>query len=560
MENDMLEKYDKFIKKYSSLGIINFKGIRGKSKANKNQKKLIHEAEDELWKLTDFAPENYTTKDRMQLIRAKITSENFKCPVCSKPRIKSNGMNKFSITCGKKDKEHVEYAKKVLSDRLRKPKKCPVCGIMHNNRSKAQLCGLIDDEHKHHAISYQQSKYKNTLMEKYGVENVSQLETTKEKKKKKFLEKYGVENPSQLHFNLDNFKNLNKEFIENNFIIDGKYVDFEKMEEYLGCSIVKVKSVLKEFGIKYKRRIGVSKPEKEILDFIKTIDPDVRVIMNSKTIIPPKELDLYLPDYNLAIEYNGLMFHSQGVSKHRIFNTPLRNRNEFLIKTKVCEKKGIQLLHINENEWLDDKLNIIWKSVIRNKLRKNTISIGARKCFLRKLVTDEDLKLSANFFYENHLQGAGALGSIRYGLFYEGELISCMTFGKTRFRRGAYELIRFANKINYSVPGAASKLLKAFRQDHSTIIVSYANRRWSDGNLYKTLGFKLEGISSPNYYYFHQKNKFKLWHRASFQKHKLKDKLKVFDPKLTEAENMFNNGFRRIFDAGNYVFILEEKG
>ena len=70
--------------------------------------------------------------------------------------------------------------------------------------------------------------------------------------------------------------------------------------------------------------------------------------------------------------------------------------------------------------------------------------------------------------------------------------------------------------------------------------------------MYENLGFKLKSISKPNYFYF--RNDLKRYHRVTFQKHKLKNKLNSFDPDKTEVENMTENGWRRIWDCGNLVY------
>lgn len=131
-----------------------------------------------------------------------------------------------------------------------------------------------------------------------------------------------------------------------------------------------------------------------------------------------------------------------------------------------------------------------------------------------------------------------------------------MTFGKARYSKADYELIRFCNKLNYSIIGGASKLLAHFRKHNKGSIISYANRRWSNGNLYRKLGFTETHISEPCYYYF-KMNENKIYHRSSFMKHKLKDKLPIFDENLSEVDNMYNNEYFRIWDCGNYVFTLE---
>lgn len=95
--------------------------------------------------------------------------------------------------------------------------------------------------------------------------------------------------------------------------------------------------------------------------------------------------------------------------------------------------------------------------------------------------------------------------------------------------------------------------MKYFREKYSGSIISFANRRWSNGNLYESLGFGKLRVSSPNHFYY--KNGM-LFSRYSYQKHRLKNKLKFFDVNLSGVQNMMNNGFRQLFDCGNIVYVL----
>jgi hypothetical protein len=133
-----------------------------------------------------------------------------------------------------------------------------------------------------------------------------------------------------------------------------------------------------------------------------------------------------------------------------------------------------------------------------------------------------------------------------------------MTFSKCRYnKKYEYELLRFCNKLGYHVPGAAGKLLKYFELNlQPKTLISYADRRWSKGNLYEKLNFKLISISSPNYWYF-KLGKINRESRIKYQKHKLKLLLDNYDDNLTEHENMLNNKFHRIYDSGNLVYLKE---
>ena len=284
-----------------------------------------------------------------------------------------------------------------------------------------------------------------------------------------------------------------------------------------------------------------SSGEEAVYEFVKSIcDNEVLHKYGCRKIIPPKELDIYIPSKKLAIEYDGMYWHST-------FEKEARNYH--LNKTERCEEKCIQLIHIFENEWLY-KQDIV-KSRLKNLLGIYDATVYARKCEVRE-VTSKESKI---FQETNHIQGA-CNSSVNLGLYFNNELISLMTFGKCRFNKNyEWELLRFCNKLGYHVPGAAGKLLKHFEKTYNpTSLISYADRRWSRGKLYDALGFTLDHISRPNYWYY-KNGDYELKSRVNFQKHKLKDKLEKFDPKLSESENMKNNGYLKIYDCGNLVYV-----
>ncbi|AUE22848.1 hypothetical protein Ah1_00330 [Aeromonas phage Ah1] len=289
---------------------------------------------------------------------------------------------------------------------------------------------------------------------------------------------------------------------------------------------------------------SVSLAETEVFNHTKTFSTSVKQSVRMIGKHGRSELDIYDERYKIAIEYNGVYWHSSGDT-----STDNEFMRKHVDKTNECEKLGIRLYHVFEDEWLDDKKREIWKSVIENAFGKSA-RLYARKCVIKEV----DSSTASDFCDKNHLQGGSAIGSIRYGLFHNDELVSLMTFGKARYSDANYELIRFCNKLHTSVVGAGSRLLNHFRKNHFGSIISYANRRWSDGNFYRKLGFKELHISRPCYFYV--KNG-KTTHRSGFMKHMLKDKLETFDENLTEHENMYNNGYRRIWDSGNYVFKME---
>ena len=288
---------------------------------------------------------------------------------------------------------------------------------------------------------------------------------------------------------------------------------------------------------------NISKPEKEIIDFLKVLNIDL--IENDRDLLSGKEIDIYMPEYKLGIEFDGLYYHSN------IF----LNKKYHLNKTEECEKQGIRLLHIFEDEWYYKKEII--KSIIKSKLGIVDNKIYGRKTEVKEI---QDNKMIRNFLDKNHLQGF--VGSkIKIGLFYDNELVSIMTFGKKRIAMGnrinndgEYEMLRFCNKLNTQIIGGASKILSYFIKTYQPkSILSFADRRYSIGNLYKKLGFEYIGNSKPNYWYF-KTNKLKKYHRFNFRKDIL---VKAgYDSNKTEKQIMSENNYYHIYDSGNLKFKL----
>lgn len=282
-----------------------------------------------------------------------------------------------------------------------------------------------------------------------------------------------------------------------------------------------------------------SKGELEVKQFIKDLQFDchsIKPIFNNERY----EIDCFIKDKNFGIEYCGEFWHSS--------DKTLKNYHRD--KHIWCSKQNINLMTIFEHEWIS-KQQIV-KSMIRSKLGIIQEKIYARNCEIKKISNKE-----ANDFIDiNHVQGRTGC-SCAYGLYHKEKLVSVMTFSKPRFnKKYDWELVRFCNSLNTIIIGSASKLFKQFKNDHmQTTIISYADCRFGNGDLYdKVLGFdRNQKITTPNYWYFHPKiGVFE--NRIKYQKHKLQNILERFDVKLTETENMKNNGFFVIYDCGNYSF------
>lgn len=283
-----------------------------------------------------------------------------------------------------------------------------------------------------------------------------------------------------------------------------------------------------------KNMSGVSNGELEVREFINELG---FVTINNKYI---NNVSVDILCGEIGIEYDGLYWHSDD----------FKNKDFHKNKTLSCSEVGVNLLHIFSNEWKTKRE--IWESVIKNKLGLSK-RIYARKCQLKEINSNETTK----FLDNNHLQGSiGA--KVRLGLYFNEELVSIMTFGKPRFNKETdWELIRFCNVLGCNVVGAASKLLSYFEKIYNPkSLISYANLRWSNGNLYEVLGFKYVGDSSPAGWYF-KEGVDKLENRLKYQKHKLKDLLSSYDSELTADENLKLNNYKKIYDCGNMIYIKE---
>ena len=286
---------------------------------------------------------------------------------------------------------------------------------------------------------------------------------------------------------------------------------------------------------------NISGLEIELENFIKN-NYDGLIKFSDKEIIKPLELDIYLPELKLAFEFNGLWWH----------NELNKENNYHLNKTEECEKNNIQLIHIFEDDWLYKK--DIVKSIILNKLNKSK-KIWARKCQVKEISNN----VYRDFLDNNHIQGY-INSKIKIGLYYNNELVSVMGFGnyriamgKKKTNRGEYELLRFCNKLSTNIIGGASKLFKYFTEKYKPIeITTYADRCWSKGELYKTLGFNFVSKTQANYYYIIEGIRN---FRFNFRKDKLIKQ--GFDSNKTEHQIMLERGIYRIYNSGNLKFKKE---
>ena len=254
--------------------------------------------------------------------------------------------------------------------------------------------------------------------------------------------------------------------------------------------------------------------EIEIINFLK--EKNIVVENSNRTILNGSELDIFLPEYNIAIEYNGLYWHSD----------KFKDKNYHLSKTSLTQSKNINLIHIFEDEWIHKK--DIVKSRLLNKL--NIIDsdkiIYSKNCYIKKLT---DKNIIKKFIEKNNIF-IYSESNINLGLFYKHNngkeyLVSIMCFNI--LLNNDY-ILTFFNNINYfKIVGSFNKLLKYFEKNYNPKkIIINIDRRWDNFNSFEKYGFIIFDKTEPNYYYINKFNR------------------NIKPLKITD---------RIIFDSGNYI-------
>lgn len=421
-------------------------------------------------------------------------------------------------------------------------------------------------------------KYRQTSLDRYGVENPNQSEYVKQKKLDTYNRVYGVDHPMKSEAVKQKVREsrilTHAETIEDNDAKDN-YISFcldpvEYIKRFnhkpslvelsrsmggLDCT-----SVSAHIPTEYHNMLGTyqTSMEMDITDFIRELDPDIELIIRSKSIIYPYELDIYLPEYKLAIECNPTYTHNSTIP---CFGKSVALERDYHIKkTDICNSAGIRLIHIFGYMW-SNKQDIV-KSIIRNSIGRNNYRYGARNCSIVEL----DGNTCRYFLNKNHMQGSMD-ASTRLGLVdnKSEDLLSVMTFNKLRMSMGrnhtdsnVWELSRFCNSLDTTVIGSASKLFRYFTDNYNVDdIISFSDRAYTSGNIYDTLGFKKDKILPPSYVWVNAENDI-FYNRVRCQKRNLRNLFK--DPSIdienkTEDMIMEEHGYVKVYNSGRLRWV-----
>jgi hypothetical protein len=411
---------------------------------------------------------------------------------------------------------------------------------------------------------------KKSLLDRYGVDCTAHIPGLTEKKKATNLAKYGTEWYNSSKRNMESkiidsskvdvfmkFRDNPKMFIETMYTYKPTLTEVARDT---GVTLSTISLYVNENSIQHLIDYHKSMVESDIVDVIRSIDSKCRIIRNDRKLISPYEIDIYLPEYRIGIECNPTVTHNSSIGDPWT-NEP-KDYKYHQMKSILAEQNGIFLFHIFGYEWTHRK-DVI-KSMLASLLGKSCDKIYARKCY----VSEIDFNMCRDFLNQNHRQGSMS-AKVRLGLFVDDtdELVSVMTFNHIRktlgkkFDDDAWELSRFCSKLNTSVVGGASKLLRYFIDNYDyDRIISYSDVAHTRGNLYPILGFTPNRISSPRYVWVNLSDDTYL-NRVSCQKsnmHRLFPNESI-DLSKTERQIMEEHGYVRVYDSGTIRWEYKKK-
>lgn len=508
----------------------------------------------EIIKLTSFLDDNFQKiKFSQRIWHIKNNDFSLKyCKICGKLMEFNNTKRRYDITCSRDCYYHYNKTKE-FTDKIVKTHKKKYGGIGFASKTitKKQKKTSIEKygtEIYSRTEEYKEKKEK-TCSEKYGVYNVMKCENIKNKLKLTNKERYGVENFSMT----DRFKeimkdkesiNFEEELIKSNYYKLGYKLisNLKNQSDYeIYCPKCKSNFVINRVNNYYVRKNrnqeictncnpiqkNYSCGEKEIVDFIRSIYTG-EIIENSRSVISPYELGIYLPVLNLAVEYNGLYWHS----------SEQKNDNYHYNKTNKSIEIGMRLIHVFEDDWIYKK-DII-KSILQTSINTSlNTKIYARKCIIKEV----SLKDTNIFLSQNHINGKVLTQSICYGLFFQDELVSLMSFRKNKDH---YDLQRYAIKLNNTILGGAEKLFSNFIKNiEFDYIITYADRSLFSGKIYDKLGFEFVRENKPNFMFFNSV-----------------DNIRVSKQSIRNDKNGYkreNDKMYRIYNSGINVYKYKKK-
>lgn len=574
------QRYNYTIKsKYGVSAPIQFPEFKEKSKTTCNQKYG-----------TDWAMQSEVVKDKVRTTAAKHGGFTYQRPELVQ-KLQLTNFAKYGDTCPVRTK-HIQA--KIQDTNLKKYGTKYVLCKGSPIRSKVEATNLekygsitpfgnksiqesakqsieriygVDNVFKSEDM---QSKIRNTLRKKYGVDNPMKLEVFKKKCIDTNISKYGaaywgasksgilsrMQDPTKYELFV-NFKSNPVQYIQTMY--GSNKPTLHQLGLDVGVDIATISKYILESGCEYLISYNKSTMEYDVYEYIKSLDDNIKIIRNDRSIIAPHELDLYFPEYNFAIECNPTYTHNSSAPTH--WNSYITPKTYHRDKSIKCSERGIQLLHLYSCDW-KYRTDII-KSMICNLLHKNTNIYYARKLEIKEVPDSE----SYRFLQKNHIQGY-TTAKVRIGLYASDTLISIMTFSRPRYTAGfrkdydanTWELTRFCTTLYSTCVGGASKLFNYFIRTYCPgKIISFSDIGMTTGNVYSILGFIPVNTIAPNYRWVNLKTDIAL-NRLQCQKSKLikllgDDSIDV--ETQTEDQIMESHGFVKVYNSGLVRWVYD---
>ena len=546
--------------------------VGAKVRRERKTPNLTINSKEELLDILELVPGKITLGHWLGLSPAKTGS------LINKYLLPDDLLTNLYVEKGMSNKEITEYINhpyapfKIVQDRIKR------LHLKHKEGDKEaiRMKGIADYLSDEERVNTRNERQFKTMKEKYGVESLSPFDIDDVKMNRlTWHETKYVKTKEQL-YDLVQANPVTGELDKlmaflSGLIAAGEFtkVNSQDIANIIGVPISTINNYTTVGKLVADGKVFVENyrgAQNEVAKFIELLGIDKKDIKIDKR---PKEmnnqqLDIYIPKYNFAIEFNGNYWHAN-LGKSLREPKPVSYHKD---KTELARKAGINLMHIWEYDWNDEIKQEIVKSQIKYHLGKIDKS---NRYYARKLSIKSVSYVDTNaFLTKNHIQGMST-SSERYGLYNGDELLALMTFGKRRFdNKDGWELLRFATKLNTSVAGGASKLLKVFANNHKgDTLISYANNDFAySGNksLYSKLGFDFIKSTEPGYKWVKNSNKVLVVPRYSVQPFKLKAftagtgratfKGEVPDYQEDDTENsyMVRHSFYKVYDAGNDLY------
>lgn len=546
--------------------------VGAKVRRERKTPNLTINSKEELLDILELVPGKITLGHWLGLSPAKTGS------LINKYLLPDDLLTNLYVEKGMSNKEITEYINhpyapfKIVQDRIKR------LHLKHKEGDKEaiRMKGIADYLSDEERVNTRNERQFKTMKEKYGVESLSPFDIDDVKMNRlTWHETKYVKTKEQL-YDLVQANPVTGELDKlmaflSGLIAAGEFtkVNSQDIANIIGVPISTINNYTTVGKLVADGKVFVENyrgAQNEVAKFIELLGIDKKDIKIDKR---PKEmnnqqLDIYIPKYNFAIEFNGNYWHAN-LGKSLREPKPVSYHKD---KTELARKAGINLMHIWEYDWNDEIKQEIVKSQIKYHLGKIDKS---NRYYARKLSIKSVSYVDTNaFLTKNHIQGMST-SSERYGLYNGDELLALMTFGKRRFdNKDGWELLRFATKLNTSVAGGASKLLRVFANNHKgDTLISYANNDFAySGNksLYSKLGFDFIKSTEPGYKWVKNSNKVLVVPRYSVQPFKLKAftagtgratfKGEVPDYQEDDTENsyMVRHSFYKVYDAGNDLY------